>query len=61
MKTFWDALLTFAVLGGILIISFIFTNWFTHRMYYQCSQCRALNAKRRSHCRMCGNELTTPK
>jgi hypothetical protein len=30
-------------------------------MYYQCSQCRALNAKRRSHCRMCGNELTTPK
>ena len=33
------------------------TNWFTKRMYTRCSHCAALNAKRRSHCRICATEL----
>ncbi|HXG94383.1 MAG TPA: hypothetical protein VNN73_18710 [Blastocatellia bacterium] len=57
MKSVWDALLTIAVLGGILIGSALFTHYFTRSMYYTCSECRALNAKRRTHCRICGNAL----
>jgi hypothetical protein len=57
MKGITDALLTIAVLGGILVLSALFTNWFTKKMYYTCGECRALNAKRRSHCRNCGNPL----
>ena len=58
MKSVGDALLTIAVLGGILVLSAIFTNLFTRKMYFTCGECRALNAKRRSHCRVCGNELS---
>jgi rRNA maturation endonuclease Nob1 len=58
MKSLGDTLLTIAVLGGILVLSALFTNFFTRKMYYRCSQCRNLNAKRRTHCRICGNELT---
>lgn len=57
MKSFADTLLTIAVLGGILVISAIATNLFTRRMYYRCAECRNLNAKRRSHCRICGSPL----
>lgn len=57
MKRLTDTLITIAVLGGILVLSALFTNWFTRKMYFTCSQCRALNAKRRVHCRMCGNQL----
>jgi hypothetical protein len=57
MKSLGDALLTIAVLGGILVLSAVFTNWFTRRMYYKCTECRNLNAKRRTHCRVCGNLL----
>ncbi|MEW6129836.1 MAG: hypothetical protein AB1757_22540 [Acidobacteriota bacterium] len=57
MKSFWDAVISIVVLGGILILSAIFTNWFTRKMYFQCSECRALNAKRRTHCRVCHQAL----
>jgi hypothetical protein len=57
MKNLGDTLLTIAVLGGILVISALFTNLFTHKMYYRCAECRNLNAKRRTHCRICGNAL----
>ena len=57
MKSFGDTLLTIAVLGGILILSAVLTNLFTRAMYYKCAACRSLNAKRRSHCRVCGEEL----
>ncbi len=61
MKRLSETLITIAVLGGILLLSAVFTNWFTRKMYFTCSQCRALNAKRRTHCRICTNQLTVNK
>lgn len=57
MKSLTDALLTVAVIGGILVLSALFTSLFTRKMYYRCSHCRNLNAKRRTHCRICGSPL----
>jgi len=57
MKGLTDTLLTVAVLGGILVLSAVFTSLFTRKMYYRCTECGNLNAKRRSHCRICGNPL----
>jgi hypothetical protein len=57
MNSFGDVVLTILVLGGILVLSAVLTNLFTRKMYYKCSECRNLNAKRRTHCRVCGNEL----
>ena len=57
MKSLTDTLLTIAVLCGILVLSAFLTNLFTRKMYYRCAQCRNLNAKRRTHCRICGNQL----
>jgi hypothetical protein len=57
MKSLGDTLLTIAVLGGILVLSAVFTNCFTRKMYYRCGECRNLNAKRRTHCRVCGTLL----
>jgi hypothetical protein len=57
VKSFGDVLLTIAVLGGILVISAVLTNLYARAMYFQCRECRALNAKRRTHCRVCGNAL----
>jgi len=57
MKGLTDTLLTIAVLGGILVLSALLTNLFTRKMYYRCAECGNLNAKRRSHCRICGNSL----
>ena len=47
-----------SLLGGILVLSAFLTNLFTRKMYYTCSECGNLNAKRRTHCRICGNSLT---
>jgi rRNA maturation endonuclease Nob1 len=57
MKDLLDTLLTIAVLGGILVLSAVLTNLFTRKMYFKCGGCGSLNAKRRSHCRVCGNQL----
>jgi rRNA maturation endonuclease Nob1 len=57
MKGLTDTLLTIAVLGGILVLSAVFTSLFTRKMYYRCTECGNLNAKRRSRCRICGNPL----
>jgi ribosomal protein S27E len=59
MKGLSDTLLTIAVLGGILVLSAVLTNLFTRKMYYRCAKCRNLNAKRRTHCRICGNLLAS--
>ena len=52
-----ETLLNAAVAVGILGGSFLLTNLFVGKMYYRCRQCRTLNAKRRSQCRMCGESL----
>ena len=57
MKSLSDTLLTIAVLGGILVLSAVLTSLFTRKMYYRCAECNNLNAKRRTHCRICGNAL----
>ncbi|MFP5261790.1 MAG: hypothetical protein ACLGJB_07780 [Blastocatellia bacterium] len=57
MKDFLDTLVTIAVLGGILVLSAVLTNLFTRKMYYKCGGCGSLNAKRRAHCRVCGQQL----
>jgi hypothetical protein len=57
MKNLLDTLLTIAVLGGILALSAVLTNLFTRKMYFKCGGCASLNAKRRTHCRVCGLEL----
>ena len=53
-----DTLLSVAVLAGILLLSAFITNWFARTMYNRCSSCGTLNAKRRAHCRSCGNAFT---
>lgn len=57
MKNLLDTLLSIAVLGGILVLSAVLTNLFTRKMYFKCGQCGSLNAKRRAHCRICGEQL----
>lgn len=57
MKALSDTVLTIVVIGGVLIIPLILTNLFVRKMYYRCEGCGALNAKRRSNCRLCGHEL----
>ncbi len=52
-----DTLLSIAVFVGILLASALITNWFARTMYRRCSGCGTLNAKRRTHCRACQNEL----
>ena len=52
-----ESLLGLGLVIGILGASWLFTDWFTRRMYYRCRSCITLNAKRRSHCRNCGEPL----
>ena len=52
-----DTLLSILVLVGILFVSAVITNWFARTMYKRCGACATLNAKRRAHCRSCGQEI----
>ena len=61
MKRFTDTLLTIVVLGGILVLSAVFTNLYARKMYNRCANCGALNAKRRTHCRICNESLASVK
>jgi hypothetical protein len=45
--------LAVAILGGAAVI----TQLFAHAMYITCGRCRTLNARRRAHCRNCGETL----
>jgi hypothetical protein len=57
MDALGDIVISIAVLGGILIGSALLTNLFIKIMYYRCPECAAINAKRRTHCRLCGTAL----
>lgn len=60
MKGFSDTVLTVFVIGAVLIVPLILTNLFVRKMYYKCAGCGALNAKRRTNCRLCGHPLVRP-
>ena len=53
-----DTLLSLLVLVVILGVSAVITNWFARTMYNRCAECGTLNAKRRTQCRSCGNEIS---
>ena len=52
-ETLLNAVVAVGILGGSLVL----TNLFVRKMYYRCRKCGTLNAKRRSQCRMCGENL----
>ncbi|HLL70828.1 MAG TPA: hypothetical protein VK363_05310 [Pyrinomonadaceae bacterium] len=52
-----DTLLSVAVFIAILLVSALITNWFARTMYNRCPSCATLNARRRAHCRSCGDAL----
>ena len=52
-----EALLQGLVVVGILGFSALLTHWFTRWMYLTCDACHTLNARRRTHCRRCGQLL----
>ena len=52
-----ENLLGFALVVGILASSAWITHRFTRAMYRTCAGCGTLNAKRRTHCRSCGESL----
>lgn len=52
-----ETLLGFALLAAILIVSALITNWFARTMYNRCGHCGTLNARRRSQCRSCSQEI----
>lgn len=53
MEAALNILLVVLILGGSALI----THWFTRFMYVRCRECGSLNAKRRTHCRVCAHSL----
>jgi hypothetical protein len=47
-------------IAAILIVSAWLTNIFASKMYNRCGSCGLLNAKRRTHCRGCGQVISQP-
>ena len=52
-----STLLEFALVAVILGGSAVLTSLFARIMYITCPKCRTLNARRRTKCRNCGEEL----
>lgn len=52
-----ETVLGFAVMAAILVVSAFITNWFARTMYNRCGHCGTLNARRRSRCRACEQEI----
>jgi len=52
-----SSLLNFALAAAILGGAWVLTRLFARAMYIVCPGCRALNARRRTHCRKCGQAL----
>ena len=52
-----DTLLQIVLLIAILGVSAVLTHLFARAMYLTCAKCNTLNARRRTHCRHCGEQL----
>jgi len=52
-----ETLLGVALVIAVLGASALITHLFARAMYITCPNCRTLNARRRSHCRRCGQAL----
>jgi hypothetical protein len=52
-----ETILGLIVMAAILVASAWLTNWFARTMYNRCAGCGALNARRRTHCRSCGQTV----
>jgi len=57
MSKIGELLLSILVFAGILAASAVATELFVRWAYYRCRRCRTINAKRRTNCRACGEEL----
>ncbi len=55
-----DSLMNIGLLLLILGTSAWATNAYARGMYNRCGGCGSLNAKRRTHCRECGSEISIP-
>jgi hypothetical protein len=58
MEEMTETILGLALVAVILVVSAWLTNLFARAMYYRCAGCGLLNAKRRTHCRNCGQTLS---
>ncbi len=47
----------FLLVAGILLVSAVLTQLFGRAMYHRCQSCGVLNAKRRTNCRVCHQEV----
>jgi ribosomal protein L40E len=52
-----SSVLNFALAVAILGGAWVLTHWFARAMYVVCPACHTLNARRRRHCRKCGQLL----
>lgn len=52
-STLTQIALAVIILGGAALV----THLFARAMYFTCAKCRTLNARRRTQCRNCGEEL----
>jgi len=52
-----ETILGVLLVGTILIFSALITQGFARAMYNRCPECGTLNAKRRVHCRNCGQAM----
>ena len=52
-----ETILGFLLVAGILIVSAVLTNLFARAMYLRCPSCGTLNARRRTRCRSCNDQL----
>ena len=54
-------LLNFVLAAAILGGAWVLTHLFARAMYSVCPSCRTLNARRRIHCRKCGELIRLPQ
>jgi hypothetical protein len=52
-ETLMNVVLAVAILG----VSAVLTELYARKMYNRCPRCASLNARRRTHCRVCGETV----